>query len=47
MGVQKSLLQLRGLDVGYPRIPIMPLDDHEIAALKNDLEEIGFFEWCL
>lgn len=44
-GVQKSIMKLRGLDVGYPRLPVMPLDDDQVAALKKDLQDIGFFDW--
>ena len=44
-GVQKAIMQLRGLPVGPPRLPVLPLSEEEIANLKNDLTEIGFFEW--
>jgi hypothetical protein len=45
-GVQKSIITLRNLDVGYPRLPVMTLDEVQVAALKKDLQDIGFFDWC-
>ncbi|XP_031554691.1 N-acetylneuraminate lyase-like [Actinia tenebrosa] len=45
-GVQKSIMKLRGLDVGYPRLPVMPLDEDQVDSLKKDLQGIGFFDWC-
>ncbi|XP_048588007.1 N-acetylneuraminate lyase isoform X2 [Nematostella vectensis] len=41
----KSVLSMLGVDVGPPRLPIMPLDDTELDALRRDLGGIGFFQW--
>ena len=35
---------LLGVDVGPPRLPIMPLSDKEMMSLKTELENAGFFD---
>jgi len=46
-GGAKALLRAMGLDVGSPRLPLSPISDAAVAAIKADLEKIGFFNWIL
>jgi N-acetylneuraminate lyase len=41
-----EVMKLLGMDCGPCRLPHRPLTDGEAACLKNELESIGFFEWC-
>ena len=41
----KAVMGMLGIDVGGCRAPLGVLDDSAKAALKKDLEAIGFFEW--
>lgn len=41
----KVIMQLKGIDVGPPRLPNTPLSAAQVQALQQDLESIGFFEW--
>ena len=41
----KAAMGMLGIDVGPCRLPLGPLDDDQTAALRTDLEAIGFFEW--
>ena len=43
----KAVMKLLGLDMGQPRLPVTPITDEVLELLRNDLEEIGFFEWAL
>lgn len=43
--VGKAIMALKGLDVGPPRPPTPALSAENIAALKIELETIGFFQW--
>ena len=42
----KRIMKLIGLDLGPNRIPWRNMTDEEEAAMKRELEEIGFFERC-
>jgi N-acetylneuraminate lyase len=42
----KAVLSMLGMDVGGCRLPQRRLTEDEIAALRCDLEKIGFFDWC-
>jgi N-acetylneuraminate lyase len=47
-GVQpafKAVMKLIGLDCGPNRLPLSSLTAAQVAALRLDLEQIGFFEW--
>lgn len=44
-GAQKAIMSLIGQDCGPARLPVATLDDAQAAALRKDLERIGFFEW--
>jgi len=41
----KAVMAMKGVDVGGCRAPLGALDDSAKAALKKDLDTIGFFEW--
>ena len=42
----KRIMKLIGLDLGPNRVPFRNLTDSEEAAMKSELEAIGFFERC-
>jgi len=42
----KTCMKLIGLDCGPTRLPLQTLDEKETAALKEDLERLGFFDWA-
>jgi N-acetylneuraminate lyase len=44
IAVTRAFLILLGLDVGPPRLPIMPLSNEELKSLKTDLQNAGFFD---
>ena len=46
VGVGKAFMKLRGLDLGPPRLPLLPLSMDEFISLKKDLTSIGFSEWA-
>jgi N-acetylneuraminate lyase len=41
---QKAIMKMIGLDCGPVRLPLSELSNSQKAALRQDLEEIGFFE---
>ena len=43
----KVMVQLAGLDVGSPRLPLSPVTDDLLAKVKADLTAAGFFEWAM
>lgn len=42
----KRIMKLIGLDLGPNRVPFRTITDEEEAAMKQELEAIGFFERC-
>ena len=42
----KRIMKLIGLDLGPNRVPFRNMTDAEEAAMKQELEAIGFFERC-
>jgi len=46
-GRAKATLRAIGLDVGNPRLPLSPIPESTISAIKEDLREMGFFDWGL
>lgn len=42
----KRIMKLIGLDLGPNRVPFRTITDEEEAAMKQELEAIGFFEQC-
>ncbi|MDE6624268.1 MAG: dihydrodipicolinate synthase family protein [Alistipes sp.] len=42
----KRIMKLIGLDLGRNRLPFRNMTDEEEAAMKRELERIGFFERC-
>lgn len=45
MGAAKATMKLLGVDVGPARLPNGNLDTAQQAALRADLEKLGFFDW--
>lgn len=45
VGVGKQFMQLRGLNLGPPRLPLLPLPPDQAKALETSLRDIGFFDW--
>jgi len=43
--VGKAILAAKGLPMGPPRLPRLPMSPAATATLAADLEAIGFFEW--
>lgn len=41
----KEIMNMIGLKVGPPRLPLAPLSQENLAKLKHDLEQSGFFRW--
>jgi N-acetylneuraminate lyase len=41
----RSVLQMKGLDVGQCRLPLGRLDQHQQQSLRAQLEAIDFFQW--
>jgi N-acetylneuraminate lyase len=41
----KAVMQLIDLDCGPVRLPLEPLDGPELAALEQELDAAGFFDW--
>jgi N-acetylneuraminate lyase len=45
MGAAKATMKMLGVDVGPARLPNGSLNREQEAALRADLEELGFFDW--
>lgn len=42
----KRIMKFLGLDCGPNRLPLQTISDEEEKSLRNDLDAIGFFEYC-
>ena len=45
MGAAKATMKMLGVDVGPARLPNGSLNVEQQAALRTDLEQLGFFDW--
>ena len=45
MGAAKAVMKMLGVDVGPARLPNSSLTAAQQAALRTDLEKLGFFDW--
>lgn len=45
MGAAKAVMRMLGVDVGPARLPHSNPDAAQEKALRNDLEQMGFFDW--
>lgn len=45
MGAAKAVMAMLGIEVGPARLPNTNLNIAEIAALRGELEGLGFFDW--
>ncbi len=43
----KAIMGMIGVDVGPPRLPLGPMAPTAVDALRSELDELGFFDWCL
>ena len=43
----KAVLKLLNIDMGQPRLPLPQINDHVLEPLRNDLQQIGFFDWAM
>ena len=46
MAAGKAAMQLVGVDCGPTRLPLRSLTSDRVAALRRDLESVGFFDYC-
>ena len=45
MGAAKATMKMLGVDVGPARLPNGSLNPEQQAALRTELEKLGFFDW--
>lgn len=45
MGAAKAVMEMLGVPVGPPRLPNGRLTEPQCAALRGELETLGFFDW--
>ena len=45
MGATKAVMQMLGVQVGPPRLPMAALSGEDAIALRSGLEQAGFFDW--
>lgn len=45
MAAAKTVMHLRGVEVGPPRLPNASITPGQSAKLQTDLETLGFFDW--
>jgi len=45
-GVGKAIMSFFGLDLGPTRSPLPQLSESLVAGLREELDGIGFFNWC-
>ncbi len=43
----KAIMKMIGLDCGPVRLPMQNISDEQAASLRDDLEAIGFFDYCV
>jgi N-acetylneuraminate lyase len=46
LATSREIYQMKGVKLGPPRAPIAQLTAEQKAALKVDLDAVGFWEWC-
>lgn len=45
MGAAKAVMKMLGVDVGPARLPNGNLSTEQVATLRSELEQLGFFNW--
>jgi N-acetylneuraminate lyase len=45
LAAAKTVMKMIGVDCGQVRVPLQALSKEQAAKLRNELEDIGFFEW--
>ena len=41
----KAIMSMCGIDVGPPRLPLLPLSIDDHRSLEKELQSLGFFDW--
>jgi N-acetylneuraminate lyase len=41
----KAMMKLLGINCGPSRLPLVTLNEQELESMKQELDEIGFFDW--
>jgi N-acetylneuraminate lyase len=42
----RAIMEMKGVPLGPPRAPHVPMTPAQLAAFKAELEEIGFWQWA-
>jgi N-acetylneuraminate lyase len=46
LAAAKAAMRFVGVDCGPPRLPLCAPGPDDLGAMRGELEEIGFFDWC-
>lgn len=41
----KAVMKMTGMDLGPPRLPMLPISPDAYKRLESELKDIGFFDW--
>ena len=41
----KAVIKMTGMDLGPPRLPMLPISPDAYKRLESELKDIGFFDW--
>ena len=44
-GFLKAVMKMTGVDLGPPRLPMLPISSDAYKRLESELRDIGFFDW--
>ena len=44
--ISRHILEMKGVKMGPPRMPHVPMTAGQTAALEAELKRIGYFSWC-
>ena len=44
-GFLKAVMKMTGMDLGPPRLPMLPISPDAYKRLQSELKDIGFFDW--
>jgi dihydrodipicolinate synthase/N-acetylneuraminate lyase len=45
LSISRAFYEMKGVKLGPPRAPHKPLTAEQTAALRKELESVGFFTW--
>ena len=46
VSVLKAVMKIRGMDLGPPRLPLLPVSPQSLKALEAELKSLGFHSWA-